>query len=127
MDITTTFPYRLTSLLVDSGDRDQDLAAVLGMSKATVNAWRNGTRTPKPPMVRLIAAHYGVSPEWLSGADVPREPSGPAPRHTVEARIISHGVDAMPPEARARAVRMFELMFAEYADKFNDEEETYAP
>lgn len=37
---------------------------------------------------------------------------------TIEAKIISGGIDKMPPEDRERALDMMRLMFKEYADYF---------
>lgn len=45
--------------------------------------------------------------------------------HTIEAKILSEGVDRMPKEARERAVEVMKLVFAEYASYFerNDDDE----
>lgn len=120
----STFADRFREAADESRLRDSELSAALGVSQSTVSAWRTGARSPKPPTIAQVAAYFGVSPEWLSGKDVPRYPEPVAPpgeRHTIEARIISHGVDSMPPEQRERALVMFRLIFEQYADKFEED------
>ena len=50
----------------------------------------------------------------------PDDPVSDVPA-TSEARIISGGVDRMPPEKRAQAVKILQTVFAEYADFFKEE------
>ena len=116
-----TFADRFREVADETCLRDSELAAALGVSASTIGAWRTGARTPKPPTLAAVAAYFGVSPEWLSGQDAEKyaSPKPPA-RHTIEARIISHGVDAMPPEQRERALTMFRLIFEQYADHFEE-------
>jgi transcriptional regulator with XRE-family HTH domain len=115
-----TFADRFRDVADETCLRDSELGAALGVSQSTVSAWRSGARSPKAPTVAQVAAWFGVTPEWLSGKDAPKYPP-PAAQHTVEARIISHGVDAMPPEQRERALTMFRLVFEQYADKFEED------
>lgn len=57
--------------LFDSDPRtDTAIAKELGVSKQTISAWRNGTRSPKKPMLIKIVETYHVSIEWLMGFDV---------------------------------------------------------
>ena len=46
------------------------------------------------------------------------EPEAPI---TQEARIISGGIDKMPPERRAQALRILQAAFAEYSDLFKED------
>lgn len=118
-----TFADRFREVADETCMKDAELGAALGVSQSTVSAWRTGVRSPKPPTVAQVAAWFGVTPEWLSGQDAPKFPPAPEPeRHTVEARIISHGVDAMPPDQRERALTMFRLIFEQYADYFAEED-----
>ena len=47
--------------------------------------------------------------------------TGEIPR-TPEARIISGGIDRMPPERREQALKILQVAFAEYADYFKEED-----
>ena len=121
--IEYTFADRFRDVADETCLTDRELGAALGVSQSTVSAWRTGLRTPKPPTVAAVARYFGVTPEWLSGADVEKYPPAlqQPEKHTVEARIISHGVDAMPPEQRERALTMFRLIFEQYADQFEED------
>lgn len=122
--MTYTFADRFRECADETCLTDTELGAALGVSQATVSSWRSGARKPKPPTVAQVAAYFGVTPEWLScqdGAEKYPPPPPPAEHHTVEARLISHGVDAMPPDQRERALAMFKIVFEKYADKFEEE------
>lgn len=62
---------RLNELFNADPRSDAAIADSLGVSKQTISAWRNGTRSPKRTMVNVIAQKYGVSEEWLYGWDLP--------------------------------------------------------
>ena len=119
----STFQERFAQLIDESDLGDTAIAAALGVSYKSVYSWKTGARMPKPPTIHTIANYFEVSPDWLNGLDVPKEALEPEqPQvHTVEARLISHGVDAMPPEMRERALTMFKLLFEQYADRFDKE------
>lgn len=74
----SNFVDRFTQLTKDFAKdydkTDADIAALLGVSKQTVSAWKNGTRSPKKPTIVAIANRMNVSIEWLMGLDVPRNP-----------------------------------------------------
>ena len=50
----------------------------------------------------------------------PDDPVEEKPK-TVEARIISAGVDKMPPERREQALKILQVAFAEFSDLFKEE------
>ena len=58
------------------------------------------------PPIQKSSTYGNVTPERIGEAK------------TVEAKLISAGVDKMPPEQRERALTMMKLMFLEYADYF---------
>lgn len=121
----STFAKRFAAVMEETGATAKDLSMGLGVSLKTVYSWKSGERSPKPPAVVTIANLFGIAPEWLEGYDVDKRPPGEpkiSPARTVEARMISHGVDAMPPEQRERALSMFRLMFEQYADLFDAED-----
>lgn len=107
------------------------LAERVGVSRATVFRWERGEiEKVDAKVLNKVAVALNTTSKYLLGlSDNPDEveiiepledgvDSGPRTR---QARIISHGIDAMPPAERDRAVDMFKLVFAAYADKFNDE------
>lgn len=76
---------RLIELFDADPRNDSAIAADLGVSKQTISAWRNGTRSPKKPMLIEICRKFNVSIEWLMGFDVEKSPSGG--RGVVERKI----------------------------------------
>lgn len=60
---------RLNELFDSDSRNDSSIAAELGVSKQTISAWRNGSRSPKKSMLIKISEMYNVSIEWLMGFD----------------------------------------------------------
>lgn len=81
----TTNQERLNQLFDLDPQNDTMIGASLGVSKQTISAWRNGTRSPKRSMLQVIAEKYGVTIEWLLGWDLPAHEPMP---YTVEEREI---------------------------------------
>lgn len=72
------FRDRFCSLLESLSFNDTEVAAILGVSKQTVSAWRSGTRSPKRPTIVAIASHFGVSVPWLMGQTESMSPDSPS-------------------------------------------------
>ena len=97
-----------------------DLAKAVGYkSRTTIGKIESGENDPTQKNLMKLAAALGVSPAQLLEDDEDKA----KPPKTREARIISHGVDGMPPEERAKAVNLFKMMFEKYADKFEEGED----
>lgn len=97
-----------------------DLAKAVGYkSRTTIGKIESGENDPTQKNLMKLAAALGVSPAQLLEDDDDKA----KPPKTREARIISHGVDGMPPEERAKAVNLFKMMFEKYADKFEEGED----
>lgn len=62
---------RLNELFDADPRNDAAIANSLGVSKQTISAWRNGTRSPKTSMITEIAKYYNCTEEWLYGWDMP--------------------------------------------------------
>jgi len=63
------FGKRLSELLAESGDTNNDLARICHLSASAISRYSTGTMSPKIPTIRAIAEHYGVSPLWLQGIE----------------------------------------------------------
>ena len=61
----TTNQDRLCELFDADPRNDTAIALELNVSKQALSAWRNGTRSPKKPVLIKIAQMYNVSLEWL--------------------------------------------------------------
>ena len=68
---TATLQERLVMLFDTDPRNDSGIGDALGVSKQTISAWRNGSRSPKKSMVVRIAQHYNTTEEWLMGWDLP--------------------------------------------------------
>lgn len=121
---------RLIELFNSDPRSDSSIAAELNVSKQALSAWRKGTRSPKKSVLVEIARMYNVSLEWLMGFDVPKydiklnlhmfDNTAPV---TSEARIISGGIDKMPPDRREQALKILQVAFSEYADFFKEDDD----
>ena len=122
---------RLNELFNADPRNDTAIANMFGVSKQTVSMWRHGTRSPKKTTLLQIAKEYNVSIEWLMGYDVEKwdtqavlesafKDAGYEPM-SKEARIISGGIDKMPPERREQALKLLQVAFTEFADYFKED------
>lgn len=75
----STNQARLNQLFDADPRNDSAIGEALGVSKQTISAWRNGTRSPKRSMLTKIAQIYHTTEEWLLGWDVP----SPVPSNNV--------------------------------------------
>ena len=80
---TATNQERLNQLFDADARNDIDIASFLGVSKQTISAWRNGTRSPKRSMITKIAQAYNTTEEWLMGWDLPAHQSPINPNHAM--------------------------------------------
>ena len=69
--IVSDFNHRFVELADSLAESDSELAKRLGVSRQTISAWRNGSRSPHTPAIETVARKLGVSVAWLSGCDVP--------------------------------------------------------
>ena len=72
--------------------------------------------------ILAFARILNTTPGYLMGwtEEPPDDPVSEVPL-TNEARIISGGVDKMPPEKREQALKILQVAFTEYADFFKEE------
>lgn len=87
------FTSRFNQLLERKTGSDADLASVLGVSKQTISAWKNGTRFPKKPTIQTIANYFHVSAVWLTGITDDEAPFGKS-------------IDGLIPRAQLRTRRV---------------------
>ena len=103
-----------------------DVARYLGVGRQAIYKYEQGTVTNIPlENLEKMALLFGTTPGYLAGwSDVAPEPAGrkndPV---TPEARIISGGIDKMPPERREQALKILQLAFSEYAQYFKEEDD----
>ena len=107
---------RYMSLYDETG---KDIARSIGVSPAAISYWLSGKKYPAIDKIELLAEHFHIQKSDLI-EERRKEKIDP---QTIEARIISVGVDKMTPENREKALSVMRAMFAEFSDYFNDDEE----
>ena len=114
----STSQERLNQLFDSDPRTDSAIADALSVSKQTISMWRHGTRSPKKPMLVKIANMYNVDVAWVLGfEDDKPEPSEPK---TVEAKIVSFGMDQLPKEQREQILNVVRAMFANHPELFEE-------
>ena len=86
------FSERLKKLLNEKNETIYTIAELTHLSVATISRYINGLMAPKITTIQVISNHFGVSPAWLLGYDVPRndEQSGG------QSEMIKTGLDTTP-------------------------------
>lgn len=67
MDVTITMGQKISKAREAAGERQQDLAAALGVSRELVTYWENDSRSIKADQLAAIAKRYNVSADYLLG------------------------------------------------------------
>lgn len=130
---------KIRMLRTSQGLSQTDFAKRLFVTPGAVYQWETGRTRPDMDRLMAIAKEFSVPLNFFSD-----DPNGKeyteaelikqqlllklTQPKTIEAKIISGGIDKMPPEDRERALDMMRLMFKEYADYFerteNDDDES---
>jgi len=99
------------------GIQQKELAIIIGVSRPTVSEWESGKKDPTGERLKKLAAYFDVDELVILGKGVVdlTEQTDRTPI-TIEAKIISGGVDQMPPEQREQALNILKAVFAKYAD-----------
>ena len=74
MEKVTTLSERLTQRLLEKGLSASDLAKFSGIDRSLISHYVHGNKYPKIENVRRMAAVLYVTPEWLEGYNVEKNP-----------------------------------------------------
>lgn len=96
--------------------QQKQLALEIGVSCPTVSEWESGKKDPSGERLKKLADFFGVDELMILGKGVVDLKNTERAPVTIEARIISGGVDQMPPEQREQALNIMRAVFAKYAD-----------
>lgn len=69
----SNFQDRLKIAMNEKEIKASELAEKLNMSKQAISAYTTGTRSPKFPVMKMIAEVLNVNDMWLMGYDVSKE------------------------------------------------------
>ena len=95
------------------------LAEAIGANRVTISKYENGSYLPSVPALERLAAALNTTPSQLSG-NIEEEPKEKAPR-TLEARIVSGGMDKLPKDDRETILNLLRVMYAKQPDIFAEE------
>ena len=116
------FKENLNYYLTVSGRLQKDLAEYVGAKTTTVSGWTRGISYPRADAMEKIAMFFGIPMSKL--VDEPAIDDGlrqdlamiNSIPQSQEARIISGGIDKMPPDRREQALRVLQTIFADCFD-----------
>ena len=93
-----------------------ELADAIGANRVTISRYETGSYLPSVPALAKLAEALKTTPAQLTGEE---ETPGEQPR-TQEAKIISKGIDKMPPDKREVALNLLKTVYSEYFEKEED-------
>lgn len=76
------FAANLQRLMRENGEKQVDVARLLGVTKSSVSAYCSGEQMPRMDKIELLAQHYGVSRAALIEEDA-AEKAAPVPDHSL--------------------------------------------
>jgi len=116
-----TFAKNLRRYMKLTGKGNKEVAEYAGVTPSTVSYWLSGKKYPRVEKMSALAEFFSVQMSDL----MEEKPKKKVDPQTVEARIISVGVDKMKPEDREKALNMMRVMFAEIyeANDWSDDDE----
>lgn len=118
-----TLYERIRQLRIQAGMSQDDLARAMGYKdRSMITKIESGKVDISQKKILAFARILNTTPGYLMGwtEEPPDDPVSEVPL-TNEARIISGGVDKMPPEKREQALKILQVAFTEYADFFKEE------
>lgn len=115
---------RIAELRRERGLKQEELAELATLSRISIARYEAGKIEPGAKALGRIADALEVPADFLLGRneemqqEISEKVLGSIPK-TAEARIISGGIDKMPPERREQALKIMQAAFVEYADYFD--------
>lgn len=106
---------RLWDLRKDAGMTQDELAAVLSLSKFAISAYERGTREPPDSVKIAIARYFNVSVDYLLG--MTRDPA-PYKEHYTILKLPA----GFPPQAKASLMDYAGYLKTRYADEPRENE-----
>lgn len=94
-----------------------ELAEAIGANRVTISRYETGSYLPSVPALQRLAEALKTTPSQLTGET---EPETDAPK-TIEAQIVSAGMDKLPKEQREMILNMVCAMFPTKFMKGDDE------
>ena len=115
---------RIRELRIQHDMTLDDVAKYLGINRQAVYKYEQGIVTNIPlDKIEKMAVLFDTTPDYIAGWSDEEKPLYSPILETMssQARIISGGVDRMPPEKRDQALKILQAAFVEYSDFFKEE------
>ena len=96
---------RLNEVFDSDPRSDSMIAESFHVSKQTVSAWRNGSRSPKKNKLQEIADFYHRDILWFFGFDVPAEEKPVPPEEDEQVNEIISLLAGLSDQKKAEALR----------------------
>ena len=95
-----------------AGMQQKELASIVGVSTATISDWETQKKNPSGERLRKLAETFNVNPLVVLGVMSPTDDGSDmvAPR-TLEARIVSFGMDQLPESERQKILALLQVMY----------------
>lgn len=101
------------------GIQQKELALIVGVAQPTVSEWEKNKKDPSDERLRKLSEYFGVDELVILGKNVidltKKEPDVPK---TVEAKIVSFGMDQLPQEERQKIISVLQAMYANNPELF---------
>lgn len=118
-----TIGEKIHDLRIKNNMTMDDLARELGVQRSAINKYEKGIVVNlKRSTIAGLCRVFGVSPSYFLDENpfpVMAETSAP---QTLEARIVSGGMDKLPQEQREQILNVVRAMFIQHPELFNDKE-----
>ena len=99
-----------------------DLANAINQSQSSITMYETGRREPDFETLEALADIFNVPLSSIVADEASDNLYSPIMETmSSQARIISGGVDRMPPEKRDQALKLLQAAFVEYSDFFKEE------
>ncbi len=110
---------KLKELRAKHGLTQATFAEIFNISSGTIAMWETGKRTPDIEMLNRIAAHFGVTLDYLVGNEIKQNnfESENYIEQDEDLIILNRNAKKLSPEKRKQLLDMAKLMFKE---EFND-------
>lgn len=114
---TISIADRLRELRATKKLNQDEVAEACGISRIALARYETGTRTPRAGYVARLAEYYGVTIDYLMGADTVEAPAQPAPPPQKKPDTIADYLSQLNPENRAFIEEMARKLLASQETK----------
>ena len=118
------FKDRLHEAIIQVGITASELSRISGVGKSDISNYIKGKYLPKQDKCYLLANALNVDAGWLMTGVEPNE-TNPVVQEihqpqTIEAQIVSGGMDQLPKEDREQILNVVRAMFASKPNLFKE-------